>query len=60
MDNNNPAVKNTESIVYLFYQNSFKYSNRGYGSTIVMLLLVVIMIITVIQTRLQKKWVFYN
>ncbi len=47
MDNNNPAVKNTESIVYLFYQNSFKYSNRGYGSTIVMLLLVVIMIITV-------------
>jgi multiple sugar transport system permease protein len=60
MDANNPAVKNTESIVYLFYQNSFKYSNRGYGSTIVMLLLVVIMIITVIQTKLQKKWVFYN
>lgn len=60
MDENNPAVKNTESIVFLFYQNSFKYSNRGYGSTIVILLLVVIMIITAIQTKLQKKWVFYN
>ena len=60
MDENNPAVKNTESIVFLFYQNSFKYSNRGYGSTIVILLLVVIMIITAVQTKLQKKWVFYN
>ena len=55
-----PAYKNTVSLVYLFYNNSFKYSDKGYGSTIVMLLLVIIMIITVIQMKIQKKWVHYN
>lgn len=60
MDRNNPALQKTESIVYLFYQYSFVNNNKGYGSTIVMLLLAVIMIITVIQMKLQKKWVFYS
>ncbi|MGG6817885.1 UNVERIFIED_CONTAM: sugar ABC transporter permease [Streptococcus canis] len=55
-----PAYKNTVSLVYLFYNNSFKYSDKGYGSTIVMLLLVIIMIITVIQMKIQKKWIHYN
>lgn len=55
-----PAYKSTVSLVYLFYNNSFKYSDKGYGSTIVMLLLVIIMIITVIQMKVQKKWVHYN
>ena len=54
-----PAYNSTVSLVYLFYNNSFKYSNKGYGSAIVMLLLVIIMIITVIQNKLQKKWVNY-
>jgi len=56
----NPALKKTESIVYLFYQYSFTENNKGYGSTIVILLVAVIMLITVIQMKLQKKWVFYN
>ena len=60
MDRNNPALQKTESIVYLFYQYSFVNNNKGYGSTIVMLLLAVIMVITVIQMKLQKKWVFYS
>lgn len=59
IDVTNPSYDRTVSLVYLFYNNSFKYSNKGYGSAIVMLLLVIIMIITVIQTRLQKKWVNY-
>ena len=54
-----PSYNNTVSLVYLFYNNSFKYSNKGYGSAIVMLLLFIIMVITVIQTKLQKKWVNY-
>ncbi|HCC0885608.1 TPA: sugar ABC transporter permease, partial [Enterococcus faecium] len=31
----------------------------GYGSAIVMFLLVIILIITAIQMKLQKKWVNY-
>ena len=59
IDVTSPAYNSTVSLVYLFYNNSFKYSNKGYGSAIVMLLLAIIMVITVIQTKLQKKWVNY-
>lgn len=59
IDVTNPSYDNTVSLVYLFYNNSFKYSDKGYGSAIVMLLLMIIMVITVIQTKLQKKWVNY-
>jgi multiple sugar transport system permease protein len=60
MSTTNPAMPKTESIVYLFYQYSFVNGNKGYGSTIVILLLAVIMVITAAQMKLQKKWVFYN
>lgn len=60
MDKNNSALYKTQSIVYLFYQNSFVENNKGYGSTIVVLLIVIIMIITVFQMIAQKKWVHYN
>lgn len=59
VDVTSPSYNSTVSLVYLFYNNSFKYSNKGYGSAIVMLLLVIILFITVIQTKLQKKWVNY-
>lgn len=59
MDETNPALKSTQSIVYLFYQYSFKYGDKGYGSAIVLLLLAVIMVITVVQMIGQKKWVHY-
>jgi ABC-type sugar transport systems, permease components len=55
----NPAYNSTVSLVYLFYNNSFKYSNKGYGSAIVVLLLAIIMLITFIQMKAQKKWVNY-
>ncbi len=59
IDGASPSYDSTVSLVYLFYNNSFRYTNKGYGSAIVMLLLVIIMIITLIQTKLQKKWVKY-
>lgn len=54
-----PSYDKTVSLVYLFYNNTFKYGDKNYGSTIVMLLLIIIMIVTAIQLRLQKKWVNY-
>lgn len=59
IDVTSPAYNKTVSLVYLFYNNSFKYSDKGYGSAIVMLLLAIIMIITVFQMKAQKKWVNY-
>lgn len=60
IDNNNPALNKTQSLVCLFYKYSFQQSNKGYGATVVVVLLVVIMIFTVLQMIGQKKWVHYN
>lgn len=60
MDKTNPALDKTQSLVFLFYKYTFTNKNVGYGSTIVILLLVITLIITVIQMTAQKKWVFYN
>ena len=60
IDLNNPAWKKTESLVFLFYKYSFDQSKKGYGATVVVVLLVVIMILTVIQLIGQKKWVHYE
>jgi len=60
MERGNPALKRTQSLVYLFYQYTFVEKNVGYGSTIVVLLLGVIMVFTLIQVLAQKKWVHYQ
>lgn len=60
MNDANPALGKTQSLVYLFYKYSFIEKNMGYGATIVILLLVITMIVTVFQNIGQKKWVFYN
>lgn len=60
MNDANPALAKTQSLVYLFYKYSFINKNMGYGSTIVVVLLLITMIVTVVQNIGQKKWVFYN
>ena len=60
MDKTNIALQKTQSVVYLFYQYAFKNGNKGYGATLVMVLLVFIMIVTVILQKAEKKFVFYN
>lgn len=60
INTSSPALKKTQSLVYLFYRYAFVENNKGYGSAIVVLLLVVIMLITVFQMIAQKKWVHYN
>jgi len=59
IDKTSTAIKNTQSLVYLFYKHSFVLNDKGYGSAILMLLLAIIMIVTVIQVKCQKKWVNY-
>lgn len=55
-----PSFRSVQSIVYLFYRYTFQNYNKGYGSTIVVMLFVIIMILTAIQLKLQKKWVHYS
>ncbi len=60
MDKSNPALYKTQSLVYVFYEYSFVKNNRGLGSTIVMILLFLTLLITAIQLFIQKRWVHYN
>jgi len=57
---NTVVLENTQSIVMYFYRNAFDLNDKGFASAIAMLLFVLIMIITVIQMALQKKWVNYD
>jgi multiple sugar transport system permease protein len=55
----NPAFPNTETIVYLFYAKAFQTNDKGYGAAIAMVLLLIIVVLTAVQFRLQKRWVTY-
>lgn len=56
----NPAMGRTQSLVFLFYEQAFGQNDKGYASAIAMLILLIIGVITVIQFRLQKRWVNYD
>lgn len=56
----NLAIEATQTIVYLFYKNAFMLDNKGYAAAIAMVLFVIILCITAIQLRLQKRWVHYE
>ena len=55
----NAALPYVQSVVVLFYRYAFEMNMKGYGSAIIILLFVIILIITYIQLKLQKKWVHY-
>lgn len=57
---NNTALEGSKTIVYLFYEAAFVQFKHGYGATIAIVLLVIIMAVTAVQFRLQKKWVTYD
>jgi multiple sugar transport system permease protein len=56
----NPALPKTETVVYLFFQRAFVDHNGGYGAAIAFILMLVVLVLTAIQFRLQKRWVHYG
>jgi multiple sugar transport system permease protein len=57
---NSPAQQSAQTIVYLFYNHAFVTGDKGYASAIAVLLFVIILVVTVVQLRLQRRWVHYN
>jgi multiple sugar transport system permease protein len=57
---NQPLVSSTISMVYYLWQKSFSHFEIGYGSAISWVILIIILIITLVQFRLQKRWVNYD
>jgi multiple sugar transport system permease protein len=57
---NQPLVSSTISMVYYLWQKSFSHFEIGYGSAISWVILIFIMIVTLIQFKIQKRWVHYD
>lgn len=57
---NEPIVSSTISMVYYLWQTSFSHFEIGYGSAISWVILIIILIFTMIQFRLQDRWVTYD
>lgn len=51
--------KSTNVLAFRIYEEAFKYGRMGYGSAIAYFLFFVIMILTLIQFKVQKRWVNY-
>ena len=60
VEDTNPAVTSVQSLMYLFYRESFIAGSRGTGSAIVIWTVLLIGLVTVIQFYGQKKWVNYD
>jgi ABC-type sugar transport system permease subunit len=48
------------SMVYYLWRATFRFNEIGYGSAISWVILVIILIVTIIQFRLQNRWVQYE
>lgn len=54
------VIEHTQSVVFLFYKNAFMLNNKGYAAAIAMFLFVIILLVTIVQMKLQKRWVHYH
>lgn len=60
VDQTNPALTSAQSLMYLFYRESFIAGNKGYASAIVVWTVLLIGLVTLVQFIGQKKWVNYE
>jgi ABC-type sugar transport system permease subunit len=57
---NNTAIDDSKTIVYLFYEAAFVHFRQGPAAAIAVVLLLLIMVATAIQFRLQRRWVLHD
>ncbi|WP_026171915.1 MULTISPECIES: carbohydrate ABC transporter permease [unclassified Streptomyces] len=50
----------TTVLVYYLYQQAFTFHHFGYGATLSVLLFLIVLVLTVIQWQMRKKWVFHE
>lgn len=53
-------TNSTRTIVYDIYENGFVFFRMGYATATSWILMAIILVITVVQLRMQKKWVHYQ
>lgn len=53
----NPVLPRSMSLVYLFYREGFIQNDKGYAAAIAMVIFAIIGLATLLQFRLQRRWV---
>lgn len=53
----NPVLPKSMSLVYLFYSEGFVKNDKGYAAAVAMVIFLIIGLATLVQFRLQRKWV---
>lgn len=56
----NPAAPSTRTVVSLFYEAGFQQHEAGLAAAIAFVLLVLVLGLTALQFRLQRRWVHYG
>lgn len=59
IDQTNPAIDSAQTVIYLFYEYAFVMDEKGIGAAVSFVLFIFILILTIAQFKLQKKWVNY-
>ena len=57
--NGGPAYSTTTAVMYI-YQNAFMFQKMGYASAIAWILFAIVFVFTIIQMKMQNKWVVYE
>jgi multiple sugar transport system permease protein len=50
----------SRTVVMYIYESGFRFFQMGYASTIALSLFIIVVILTLIQFRLSRIWVFYQ
>ncbi|HEU4807363.1 MAG TPA: sugar ABC transporter permease, partial [Homoserinimonas sp.] len=56
----NPVLPETQSLVFYFYTTGFIDNNKGFAAAIALAIMVIVGLVTLLQFRIQKKWVNYE
>jgi multiple sugar transport system permease protein len=56
LTNGGPAMATTTLVLYI-YQNGFSFFRMGYGAALAFMLFLCILVITLVQWQLAKRWV---
>ena len=54
-----PGISTTV-LVYYLYQQAFEFHRFGYGSTLAIVLFLIVLVLTVVQWQLRRRWVHYE
>lgn len=50
----------TTVLVYYLYQQAFQFHHFGYGATLSVLLFGIVLVLTVVQWQMRRRWVFHE